>query len=584
MKNSFSTIRITFFVFIFLFPVHFLFAQDASFLAPDTVCQNEIFDVEYTGSGAESFCWISSPVFGESPFVNEVFAFPEGTEALYSEMVKDNGNYFLFVSLSSPSNGGNGNLMRFDFGNSLQNIPVSNLVIENEIPWGQEGIEIVKDGDNWWGFIIGYGHLVRVNFGNDITNNPSIEDLGNLGGLTFPHDIFITKENDEWVGFCVDKLNNSVVRFLFGNSVANFPNLELVTNNNINGPTSIFPIKVEDEWHFFICNEGSNSIARLDFGNSILGNPTSINLGDFGLLDQPRDLSIFYACNQYCGFVMNRTESKMVKLDFSSDIKNIPNGISLADQNIFSFPHSISEGYLSDDGLRFFITSLDTRNLSELIFPFDVADFFICKDDLIPPQFSYSNFGIQPLFLIQDEGTPFQTSGCQQVLVLPAPELFLGNDTSLCEGNTLVLETDFSETIWQEDEVNNSFEVIESGIYTAEISDENCSTIDSIKIELVDCEECFDVPNAFTPDGDRLNDTFSPLIKCFDFSINYQLQIFNRWGEMVFQTKNINEEWDGKKDGKAQSTDVFVWKINYSFEKNGKVITKVEHGDVSLIR
>jgi len=581
MKNSFSKNNL---FPIFLLLSNFLVAQDASFFAPDTVCQNEIFELEYTGTGGESFCWISSPVFGEVPFVNEVVDFPEETEALYSKMIKDKGNYFLFVSLSSPNNGGNGNLMRLDFGNSLQNEPTANVVIDNEIPWGQEGIEIVKEGENWWGFIIGFGHLVRVNFGNDITNNPSIEDLGNLGGLSFPHDIFITKENDEWVGFCVDKLNNSVVRFLFGNSVANFPIIELVPSNNINGPTSIFPIKVEGEWHLFICNEGNNSITRLDFGNSILGNPTTTNLGDFGLLNQPRDLSIFYACNQYCGFVINRTESKIIKLDFSSDIKNIPNGIPLNDQSVFSFPHSISEGYLSEDGLRLFITSLDTRNLSELVFPFDVADFFICKNDSTPPSFSYANFGIQPLFLIQDEGTPFQTSDCKQVVVLPAPELFLGNDTSLCDGNMLILESDFSETIWQGNEIAASFEVLESGIYTAEISDENCTTYDSIEIVFLDCEKCFDIPNAFTPDGDQLNDTFSPQIKCFDFAINYQLQIFNRWGEMVFKTENMNEAWDGKKDGKAQSMDVFVWKLIYSFEKNGKVITKVEHGDVSLIR
>ncbi|MFK8005014.1 MAG: hypothetical protein AB8H03_01530 [Saprospiraceae bacterium] len=371
MKKSFSKI---YFISIFYLLSNFLSAQDASFLVPDTVCQNEIFELEYTGTGGESFCWISSPVFGESPFVNEIFEFPEGTEALYSEMIKDNGNYFLFVSLSSPNNGGNGNLMRLDFGSSLQNEPIPNLIIENGIPWGQEGIEIVKDSENWWGFIIGFGHMVRISFGNDITNNPNFEDLGNLDGLSFPHDIFITKENDEWVGFCVDKLNNSVVRFLFGSSLGNFPTTEFVTSININGPTSIFPLKVEEEWHFFICNEGSNSITRLDLGNSILGNPISINLGNFGLLDKPRDLSIYYACNQYCGFVVNRTDSKMIKLDFSSDIKNMPNGISLNDQNIFSFPHSISEGYLSEDGLRFFITSLDTRNLSELVFTFDLTD------------------------------------------------------------------------------------------------------------------------------------------------------------------------------------------------------------------
>ncbi|MFK8005015.1 MAG: gliding motility-associated C-terminal domain-containing protein [Saprospiraceae bacterium] len=167
---------------------------------------------------------------------------------------------------------------------------------------------------------------------------------------------------------------------------------------------------------------------------------------------------------------------------------------------------------------------------------------------------------------------------------MPSPELFLGNDTSFCDGNTLALESNFSETIWQGNEESSFFEVLESGIYTAEISDENCTTYDSIKVDFLDCEQCFDVPNAFTPNGDRINDTFFPQMKCFDFLIDYQLQIFNRWGELVFKTENINESWNGKKNGKAQSTDVFVWKLIYSFEKNGKIITKIEHGDVSLIR
>ena len=500
MKNLFSK-KITFPIFLFLF--NFLSAQDASFFAPDTVCQNEIFELEYFGSGGESFCWISNPVFGESPFVNEVFDFPEGTEPLFSKVIKDNGNYHIFISLSKPNSGGYGNLMRLDFGNSLQNSPVSNLIAENTIPWGQEGIEIVKEGENWWGFIIGYSQFLRFDFGNDISNNPSVENLG-IWGLAFPHDIVIIKENEEWVGFCVDKVQNSVVRFSFGTSLANMPIFDWATNINISSPTSIFPIKVADAWHFFICNEGNNSITRLDFGNSILANPTNTNLGDFGMLDQPRDLSIFYACNQYCGFVVNRTDSKIVKLDFSSDIQNTPNGIPLDDQNVFSFPHSISEGYLSSDGLRFFITSLDTRNLSELVFPFDNADFFVCESDPTPPQISYANFGIQPLFLIQDEGTPFQTSDCKQVVVLPSPELFLGNDTSFCEGNSLILESDFSETIWQGNEMGNSFQVFVSGNFIGEISDENCTTIDTINIELLDCEKCFDVPNAFTPNGDQL--------------------------------------------------------------------------------
>ena len=70
MKYAFSK---KYFFPVLFFLSNFLFAQDASFLAPYTVCQNEVLELEYRGSGGERFCWISSPVFWGSPFVNEVF-------------------------------------------------------------------------------------------------------------------------------------------------------------------------------------------------------------------------------------------------------------------------------------------------------------------------------------------------------------------------------------------------------------------------------------------------------------------------------------------------------------------------------
>ena len=54
-------------------------------------------------------------------------------------------------------------------------------------------------------------------------------------------------------------------------------------------------------------------------------------------------------------------------------------------------------------------------------------------------------------------------------------------------------------------------------------------------------------PNAFSPDGDGLNDFFKVSGQGI---IDFEMEIFNRWGQMVFKSSNINEKWDGTFRGK----------------------------------
>ena len=90
----------------------------------------------------------------------------------------------------------------------------------------------------------------------------------------------------------------------------------------------------------------------------------------------------------------------------------------------------------------------------------------------------------------------------------------------------------------------------------------------------VDIYDGIYVPNAFTPNGDGLNDVFLPEGGTLETDPNnYELLIFNRWGNLIFKTSDPNIGWDGNNAG----VDVYVWKITTS---NGKY--KIGH--VSLIR
>lgn len=71
----------------------------------------------------------------------------------------------------------------------------------------------------------------------------------------------------------------------------------------------------------------------------------------------------------------------------------------------------------------------------------------------------------------------------------------------------------------------------------------------------------FYVPNSFTPDGDQFNNTFKPVFTAGFDKYNYEMIIYNRWGEKVFQTHNTEIGWDGTYNGKMVQDGTYTWKI-----------------------
>ncbi len=104
---------------------------------------------------------------------------------------------------------------------------------------------------------------------------------------------------------------------------------------------------------------------------------------------------------------------------------------------------------------------------------------------------------------------------------------------------------------------------------------------DSARKTLTVLDHCLiEVPSGFTPNNDGLNDFFQPhnALK----ADNYEFKVYNRWGQLVFQSRNWREKWDGKINGAYQTTGVFVWMISYTHRDTGKQVFR--KGTVTLIR
>lgn len=86
------------------------------------------------------------------------------------------------------------------------------------------------------------------------------------------------------------------------------------------------------------------------------------------------------------------------------------------------------------------------------------------------------------------------------------------------------------------------------------------------------------IPNAFTPNGDGLNDEFGPELL---FRTEVEMEVYNRWGELVFKEKDIDVRWDGRFKGNYVPNGVYIYRISYRNEA-GELIQ--ERGKVSVIR
>jgi gliding motility-associated-like protein len=88
------------------------------------------------------------------------------------------------------------------------------------------------------------------------------------------------------------------------------------------------------------------------------------------------------------------------------------------------------------------------------------------------------------------------------------------------------------------------------------------------------------VPSAFTPNNDGDNDIFLPVFNSVD-SKRYNFKVFNRWGELLFETTDINEGWDGSHKGQKVPQGIYIWKVAYK-EKEGFGVFN-ESGHVTIM-
>jgi gliding motility-associated-like protein len=92
------------------------------------------------------------------------------------------------------------------------------------------------------------------------------------------------------------------------------------------------------------------------------------------------------------------------------------------------------------------------------------------------------------------------------------------------------------------------------------------------------------VPNTFTPDGNKFNEVFFPIITTDTELLDFEFLIFNRWGELVFESRNPNAGWDGSYGGIPSPDGTYTWKMRLVWNNENKDQDKIITGHINLLR
>ena len=179
------------------------------------------------------------------------------------------------------------------------------------------------------------------------------------------------------------------------------------------------------------------------------------------------------------------------------------------------------------------------------------------------------------------------TGACfnEDTIHIYSPYFTLGNDSTFCGKESIEItprNLNFTPDnyLWSTGVNAPSITTTDEGMYWLQISEGTCKVRDTINVIGGYESSLLWMPNTFTPNDDQLNEIFKPLgtdITSFD------MKIYNRWGEKIFETTDSNQGWNGMYKGQMAECATYVWLIHYSTSCSKNTIIK-KSGQVTIIK
>jgi gliding motility-associated-like protein len=207
------------------------------------------------------------------------------------------------------------------------------------------------------------------------------------------------------------------------------------------------------------------------------------------------------------------------------------------------------------------------------------ADTTLCRNDTLAltgqsvsaTQYLWQDGSTSPTYSVKAAGMYWlelrDSMGCVKrdsinIYYKDKPQFSLGPDEMICPGNSVVLNPAIDpawQLQWNDGVTNAERTVANPGVYKLTASNFCGAFSDEVIISKGACKVY--IPTAFTPNQDGTNDLFRAL--GVDLVTSFHLKIFNRWGEMIFETKDKTKGWNGRYKRAEADTGVYIYVLEF---------------------
>jgi gliding motility-associated-like protein len=169
-------------------------------------------------------------------------------------------------------------------------------------------------------------------------------------------------------------------------------------------------------------------------------------------------------------------------------------------------------------------------------------------------------------------------------LYIEKPFVDLGNDTTICLDQRLIFDvtTDQASYKWNDGSKDSIRVIRESGQYIVDVVNICGADQGDINVKVQDCNCRLFIPNSFTPNNDGNNDAFEIQSECN--IIDFNVIILNRWGEIIFESHDIDFKWDGFYHNKEVPQENYVFSIQLTYRTGQNIGERKFTGRVMLMR
>jgi gliding motility-associated-like protein len=377
-----------------------------------------------------------------------------------------------------------------------------------------------------------------------------------------------------------------------------------------------FPLGVEfspdNNFLYFTTNplDGSlNYLYQIDLNQADLNNPTQIEsfaqsdnrqlgalqlavdgriyVGSFGQALAPYDyLGVIYNPNRAgtaCNFnFLEGNQIEGLALNQSGSKEGLPNFVS----SYFDIPSFWWQNHCA--------THITTFRLQNEANNGDVSwDFGIdgATDNDLRGEYTYEEAGTYPVTVTEEfEGESYTHT--REITIYPLPSIDIGAGEEviyILPNSSITLDAGAFDYYYWEDEDGNLLgegqylDVDQEGIYAVTVTDTNCcENRDEVEIKFANIS----LPNAFRPGSAIAENTTFKALGAVSALNNFSLIIYNRWGQLVFESDDPLQGWDGTIKGEAAPGAVYVWQMTYESSESQYQASQevVQRGVVTLIR